>query len=66
MGRIITVVVTLFALGWLVSRALGHDNTPNEASKPKQQLDNVHHAATRIEAADQKYVDDAMKKTEGP
>lgn len=67
MGRIITVTLTLAVISFLAYRVISNQKgDPNGPSAPKQQLDNVREAAKRIEVNDQKYVDDAMKKTEGP
>ena len=67
MSRIIVAVVTLGALGFLAYRAMYNQSpgSPTAVSAPKQQLGNVHNAAHTIEANDQKYVDDAEKKTTG-
>ena len=64
MGRIITVVLTLGALSFLAYKAM-YSRPPQVTpmaveAKP---LGNVTTAAQRIEAADQKYVDEAAKKS---
>ncbi len=69
MAKILTALVALAALGFLAKMALGHKPgslEDKEASAPKRQLDNVRVKAKDIEVNDQKYVDDALKKTESP
>jgi hypothetical protein len=67
MGRIITAVIAFSALGFLAYRAMYNESpgAKTAVSAPKQQLGNVHNAVHAIEANDQKYVDDAEKKTTG-
>ena len=67
MGRLLTAVVALGALGVLGAMAYyvlyGHPPV-QETSAPKQQLDNVRAKAKQIEANDQQYVKDVEKKME--
>lgn len=69
MGRALMVVLGLSVLGAIAWRVM-YGTSPVTAgaegpSQPKQQLDNVRGAAQRIEANDQKAVDDLEKKAFG-
>ncbi len=69
MGRIITVVLTLGVLSFLAYRAVSAKSptvtsaTASPTNAEARPLGNATTAAQRIEAADQKYVDEAAKKT---
>ena len=69
MGRALMVVLGLSVLGAIAYRVMYAANPVTAgstgASQPKQQLDNVRGAARRIEANDQKAVDDVEKKAFG-
>jgi predicted negative regulator of RcsB-dependent stress response len=69
MGKVLVVVLglgILGAIGWRVmSKTSAVTEGPEESSAPKQQLDNVRGAAKRIEANEQKAVDDVEKKAFG-
>lgn len=64
MARIITVVLTLGVLSFLAYKAM-YSKPPSVSplAVEARPLGNVTTAAQRIEAADQKYVDEAAKKT---
>lgn len=69
MGRVLMVVLGLSVLGGIAWRVM-YGTSPvtvgaEGPSQPKQQLDNVRGAAKRIEANDQKAVDDIEKKAFG-
>jgi hypothetical protein len=69
MGRVLMMVLGLSVLGGIAWRVM-YGTSPVTAgtegpSAPKQQLDNVRGAATRIEANDQQAVDDISKKAFG-
>ena len=73
MARLLTALIALATLGGLAYWAMYRQNplsapaassaVHDEPSAPKQQLDNVRRAATRIEQNDQQYVNDAEAKT---
>ena len=64
MGRIITVVLTVGVLAFLAYRAV-YSKSPSmtPVAVEARPLGNVTTAAQRIEAADQKYVEEAAKKS---
>ncbi|MBL8920564.1 MAG: hypothetical protein JNJ54_16995 [Myxococcaceae bacterium] len=69
MGRILLVVLALAVLGGIAWKVM-YGSAPVSAgadgpSQPKQQLDNVRKAATRIEADQQKAADDVAQKAFG-
>ena len=69
MGRALMVVLGLSVLGAIAWQMM-YRTSPvtveaDGPSQPKQQLDNVRGAARRIEANDQKAVDDVAKKAFG-
>ncbi len=67
MGRILTVVMGLAIVGYLGYRQM-HGNGPVGNSTPKERLDNVKAAATRIEQNEAKATEEALKKAnpDGP
>jgi hypothetical protein len=69
MGRALMVVLGLSVLGAITWQVMHRTSAvtmgADGPSQPKQQLDNVRGAAKRIEANDQKAVDDVAKKAFG-
>ncbi len=69
MGRALMVVLGLSVLGAIAWQVMYRTSAvtmgADGPSQPKQQLDNVRGAAKRIEANDQKAVDDVAKKAFG-
>jgi hypothetical protein len=70
MGRILALVLGLGVLGAIAYKVMYRQSAVTategqEPSAPKQQLENVRGAADRIQANDQKNVDDIEKKAFG-
>lgn len=66
MGKLLTVVLALAAIGFLAYFTLYGRVRGAEPATPKERLDNVNKAADRIEAEQEQRLKDVEKKMDDP